>query len=241
MNLPVLVTPEFDVTIPSTQQEIKMRPFLVKEEKILLMAAEGKEIRDVVAATKTILQNCILSDVDVNKLAMFDIEYLFVKLRARSVGEIASLYVTHPNNQEDESLCHYYQPVEVNLDEIEVEFPADHSKKIMITDKIGIMMKYPTFEMSNKYSSSTSEKSATKILFKMFEQCTDYVFDDAQTYENYDANALAEWIETFTDSQMKNVLAFFDKQPSLAYTISYTCDGCKQHQVIDLKGLADFF
>ena len=158
MSLPQLVSPEFTTEIPSTKQKIKFRPFLVKEEKILLMASEGNDPAEMQRAVKSILSNCILTKIDVSNLATFDLEYLFLKLRGKSVGEEIELLMKHSSKSE----CKHQTTVKMNLDDIKIVGKVSDGK-IMLDDKIGVKLKYPTFDEVAKMSENQSN---TEIIYK---------------------------------------------------------------------------
>src|SRR6056300_953333 len=194
MSLPSLGTPEFHTTIPSTGQEIAYRPFLVKEEKILLMAMEGEDDREIQHAILTILEDCIITDVDVNKLAVFDIEYLFLKLRGKSVGEMIDLKISHT-----ESDCDHKTEIRINLDDINVQGDITDGK-VQLTDDIGAKLRYPTIADATRYDSGSPEG-----MFKMIASCVEFIYDQNNVYQDFTVDEMVEWIGGLNQSAFQKV------------------------------------
>jgi hypothetical protein len=230
MALPSISTPEFKTTIPSTGQNITYRPFLVKEEKILLMAMEGNDQKEIEHAIKKILTNCILDEVDVNSLAMFDMEYLFLQLRGKSVGEIIDLSVSHLDSE-----CKHRTDIKVNIDEIQIQ-NLDQEKKIMLTDDVGVMMKHPTMQEAMSINGENTE-----AVFEILSKSVDYVFDMENVYNEFTKEEIVEWINGLNQSQFQKILAFFEKMPKLSYDVSWECKECGEKDTITLEGIQSFF
>jgi hypothetical protein len=231
MALPSISTPEFITQIPSTGEEIKYRPFLVKEEKILLMAMEGGDANEMSTAMLNILKGCILSDIDVNKLATFDIEYLFLTLRSKSVGEVVTLNVKHTTETE----CRHMTEIKVNIDDIKVQGEISDGK-IMLTDIVGIKLRYPKMSDLNTVTTADSES-----LFKMIRRCIEYIFDGESVYSDFTEKELEEWVDGLNQSQFGMITKFFENLPKLTHTVEWTCEQCKEKDSIKLEGLQSFF
>lgn len=230
MALPSLSTPEFQTVIPSTGETIAYRPFLVKEEKILLMAMEGNDQKEIEIAIKKILSNCILQDIDVNKLAMFDMEYLFLQLRGKSVGEVIDLSVTHIDSE-----CKHRTDIKVNIDDIKVQ-NINQEKKVMLTDDVGVMMKYPTMQEAMGVSGENTE-----AVFEILSKSVDYVFDAENVYNDFTEAEIVEWINGLNQTQFQKILAFFESMPKLSHEVSWKCKECKEEDTITLEGIQSFF
>ena len=177
MTLPIINTPTYELTVPSTKEKITYRPFLVKEEKILLTAMETGGEQDMVLALKQIVNNCLIKEMDIDHLATFDLEYIFLNLRSKSVGEVATINITCPDDGET------LVPVEIPLDEVEVTFPEGHTNKIELTDTIGLTMRYPDFTLA-----SVTRKSNTEFLFEMIKGCIEQIVEGETILERVDFN-----------------------------------------------------
>ena len=232
MVLPVINTPTYTLAIPSTKEEITYRPFLVKEEKILLIAMETGGEGDLINALKQIVNNCVENELDLNKLATFELEYIFLKLRAKSVGEVATINVTCPDDNETQV------PIEVNLEEVEVTFPEDHSNRVELTDTIGLTMKYPDFSLA-----LVTGETNTEYLFKMIRGCIAQITEGETVHERVDFND--EELDTFLDSlnskQLEGVQKFFETMPKLRHEIMVTNPKTKKESKVTLEGLDAFF
>lgn len=232
MALPSISTPEFQTTIPSTGEKITYRPFLVKEEKILLMALEGNDTNEISDAVQKILKSCIISDVDVDKLSTFDVEYLFLQLRGKSVGEVIELTITHPDGE-----CQHRTDVSVKIDDI-VLSNLDNETKIMMNDEVGVKMKYTTMRETLNLGSDLSE---TETLFKLITMSIDFVFDQENVYSDFTPQEIEDWINTLNQTQFKKIVDFFQGMPKLEHEVKWTCEKCGQEDSIKLEGLQSFF
>ena len=231
MALPVMVTPEFETTIPSTEKDIKFRPFLVKEEKILFMALQGQDPSEMSNAVKRVLQNCILtSDVDVDSLATFDIEYLFLRLRAKSVGEVIELRLKHREGD-----CNYVHNYELNLEDVKVQFDEELDNKVQLSDQVGIVLKYPTID-----SAQTADNDLDEMM-DFVADCVEMVYDSDNVYENFSKDEIKQFLESLNGTQFKKVRDFFNKVPKLSHDIEWTCPQCGKTEKVYLEGLASFF
>ena len=232
MTLPIINTPTYELTVPSTKEKITYRPFLVKEEKILLTAMETGGEQDMVLALKQIVNNCLLSEIDIDHLATFDLEYIFLNLRSKSVGEVATINITCPDDEETQV------PVEIPLDEVEVTFPEGHSNKVELTDTIGLTMKYPDFTLA-----SETRETNTEYLFDMIKGCIAQITEGETVHERVDFNE--KELDTFLDSlstkQLEGVQNFFETMPKLSHEITVTNPKTKKENKITLEGLDAFF
>ena len=180
MALPLLVTPEYEMTLPSTKEKVKIRPFLVKEEKILLTAQQSEDKDDQIAAVKQVLHNCILSDIDVEKISYFDFEYLYLNIRGRSVSNILEFSFTHD--------CGTSQDIKLDLDTVEIKFTDGHETNIMVTDDIGVKMKYPTISKLSLFDDINEEN-----MFEVLENSIEYVYDQENVYDEFSSDEVIYW------------------------------------------------
>ena len=239
MALPKLTVPEYEAILPSTEKVIKYRPFLVKEEKILLTALEAEDDDIMADAIRQIVNNCVLEELDVFKLPTFDIEYLFLRLRAKSVGEKVTLGLRPwgcPNNEG--KLCEKSTEVEINLEEVKVIKDENHSSKIMLNDEIGVKMKYPDIKNINIIDADSAITGMNIV-----RNCVDMVFTKDETFErdSFTDEELDEFIDSLNSDQFKKIKEFFDTMPTLKYTTKYKCGTCGEEKETILQGLNSFF
>ena len=239
MALPKLNVPVYEAILPSTEKVIKYRPFLVKEEKILLTALEADDSKALSGAVKQIVNNCVQGELDVDDLSTFDIEYLFLRLRAKSVGEKVTVGLRPwgcPNNEG--KLCENSTSVEINLEEVKVDKSTASSSKIMLDDKIGIKMKYPDIDSVNIIGTSTEAAGMDVI-----RGCVDMIFTEEETHErdSFTDKELDEFIDSLNSQQFKLIKDFFDNMPVLTHTVKYKCETCGENKETTLTGLNSFF
>ena len=237
MALPKLNVPVYEAILPSTEKVIKYRPFLVKEEKLLLTAQESGEDA-VLPAVKQIIKNCVQGEVDVDNMPLFDIEYLFLRLRAKSVGEEVTLGLKPwgcPQN--DGKLCNLSTEVAINLEDVKVIKDEKHTSKIMLDDKIGIMMKYPDI------SQVGIKGSDSEMGMKIMKNCIDMIFTKEETYEkdSFSGGELDEFIDSLNTKQMEKIRDFFHTMPTLKHTVKYKCKTCNEEKETTVQGLNSFF
>ena len=237
MALPKLNVPVYEAVLPSTEKVIKYRPFLVKEEKLLFTAQESGE-EAVLPAVKQIIKNCVQGELDVDRMPIFDIEYLFLRLRAKSIGEEVTLGLRPwgcPQN--DGELCKFTTEVTINLEEIECKKGKKHSSKIMLDDKIGIMMKYPDI------SQIGIEGSETEMGMKVIKSCINMIFTKEETHEkdSFTDKELDEFIDSLNSKQMEGINNFFETMPTIKHTAKYTCKTCNEEKETTIQGLQSFF
>lgn len=239
MSLPTLNHPKFNDIIPSTKQPISYRPFLVKEQKILLMAAESKDSKEIEQATKDVLKACI-ANIDVETLSTFDIEYLFLRIRSKSVGEKLSL-TFHHNGQKNKNgdECKVHTSVDINLDDVNVTFDPEHSKDIKLSDNITLTMRYPSFNILRKFNDLTGDNAYVKIIAESI----DTIFDGEEAYSStdYSLEDKIAFVDNLTELQFSKLLKFFQTMPKLRHVVKYKCSGCGQEDQYVLEGLSDFF
>ena len=229
MSLPKLNTPVYEAILPSTDKVIKFRPFLVKEEKVLLTAMEDGSQAALMNAIKIILKNCVQGNLDVERLPLFDIEYLFLKLRSKSIGEISEIGLKCTDTE-----CGGVNQLSINMDEIEVTKPEGHNRKIMISDDVGVMMSYPVMK-----TSGITEEDGLAIV----KDCIEMIFTEEETHErdSFTSKELDEFIESMDTKQFGKIKEFFDTMPKLQHTINYKCEKCGEDKEITLQGLDSFF
>ena len=233
MGLPVINTPTYELVVPSTKEKITYRPFLVKEEKILLMAMEEEKDAQLNRALKQVVNNCTFETIDVAKLPLFDLEYIFLRIRAKSVGEVATVSILMEDDNET------YVPVEIDLEGIEVEFIEGHSNKIELTDDISIEMGYPTFEFMNFKPDETEVNQMFDIIGKSIQR----VYEGETVYERVDFTKkdLKTFLESLTSEQFKKVQEFFESMPRLRHTLEIENPKTKKKNTVTLEGLQAFF
>ena len=235
--LPNLNLPEFITELPSNNQKVNFRPFLVKEEKILLMAMEGNDIAEIENAVIKILCNCVsLSEDEVAELPPFDIEYLFMQIRAKSVDNVVKLRLSH----KDKEMCDHATSYELDLNDIKVVTDPNHNKKIMLTDTAGIVMRYPSMKNMEGLQDAVNE-SAVNSMFETIAKGIAMVFDDINVYEDSSMQERIEFLENLNKDQFEKVLQFYKTMPVLSHDITYICEKCGQEETVSLRGLASFF
>ena len=232
MNLPVLNTPTYEMEIPSTGEKIKYRPFLVKEQKLLMMAQESGDEAAQMRTVSEIVRNCTFNKVDKpDKMATFDIEYMFLMTRAQSVGSKIPMTVTCPDDGETK-VEH-----EINIDEIKVKKTDGHTNVIMLTDDIGITMKYPNMDMVKKF---TDTANVTEVSFQMIKSCIENIFDKEQVYDDMSDKDLQSFIEQMNTEQFEKLTQFFDTMPKLSHSFKVKNPNTGVESDIVLEGLDSF-
>jgi hypothetical protein len=236
MALPKLTTPVYELVIPSTDEKIKYRPFLVKEEKILLIALESGKSEDIVQAVKDIVTECTFNKLNLGTMPMFDVEYIFLNIRAMSVGEISKLRLLCPDDKET------YGEIEVNLSEVIVQVEKEHTNKIELTDEMGLYMKYPTID--SFVSTGITDVTAGNML-DVISTCVAQIYDK-KGEEVFDAKdqtkeELIEFVEQLNSKQFQDVQKFFDSMPKLKHVVKLENPKTGVVNDILLQGLSDFF
>jgi len=237
MPLPKISTPTYELVIPSTKKKIKYRPFLVKEEKVLIIAMESENTTTIANAVKEVISNCVLTrGVKVNELATFDIEYLFLNIRGKSVGEEVEVLVTCPDDGETKV------PTVITLDEIEVQFDEDHSRDIKLDDKLSMRLKYPSMDEFVK-SNFTLNDIDVDDTFEIVMSCVEQIYNEEESWSTKDCTKkeMREFIEQLSSKQFKEVEKFFATMPKLSHTINITNPNTGVENEVVLEGLASFF
>ena len=242
MGLPKLNSTIHETILPSTEQVVKYRPFLVKEEKILLTAMESEDEKSIVGAVKQILKNCIQGNLNIDELPTFDVEFMFLRLRAKSVGEKITVGLKpFPCAQNEGELCKFSTEVEINLEEVQVVKNEKHSSKIMINDDIGIKLKYPDINVLK--DRGAKDQSDMEMGMSVIKNCIDMIFTKEETHErgSFTEEELDEFVDSLNSEQFKKVKEFFDTIPKLSHTIEYTCKTCGEEKKTTIEGLSSFF
>lgn len=240
MALPKIDLPTFKLHLDSLNKDVTFRPFIVKEEKILLMALESAETDTIMNAIKQVIASCVLDNIDVDALPLFEIEKLFLHLRARSMGEIVSLTYICQHENDDGKKCRHEMELEVDLLKSVVESKSVQNT-IMLSDTVGIKLKYPTIAITELIGSD--DDSEIDLTVKLIEKCTEYLYDEEQVYSLSDMQEgeFRGFIENLTQEQFASLRTFFDSIPKLVYDTEVTCKKCNTPHQIHLEGLSDFF
>jgi len=236
MALPKLEVPIYELTVPSTDEKIKYRPFLIKEEKILLIAMESGANEDVIQAVKQIVSECTFNTLKLGNMPMFDVEYIFLQIRSKSVGEVSKLKILCRDDGET------YANVEVDLTEIEVQVNDDHTNKIELTDEMGVIMRYPTID---SFSTAGISDITPENMLDVIVACIDKIYDKKgeEVYDSKDSSKkeLMDFVEQMNTQQFQDVQAFFDSMPKLRHEITVVNPKTKKENIVALSGLNDFF
>ena len=237
MPLPKINTPTYELEIPSTNKKIKYRPFLVKEEKILIIAMESEDPKQITDAIKTVITNCVITKgIKVDDLSTFDIEYLFLNIRGKSVGETVEVLITCP----DDNITQV--PVSINLDDIKVEVDENHSKDIKLDENTSIRMKYPSmleFVRNNFGSGDVTVDDSFDLISSCIEQI--YTEEESWTSSDFTKNELLEFIEQLNSKQFKQIEKFFETMPKLSHTVKIKNPETGVESEVILEGLTSFF
>ena len=236
MALPKLNVPTYELVVPSTDEKIKYRPFLVKEEKILLIAMESGETKDMLQAVKDIVDECTFNKLKLGDIPMFDVEYIFLNIRAKSVGEVSKLKVLCQDDGKT------YANVEVDLNEVQVQVEEGHTNKIELTDEMGVIMKYPTID---SFNANGITDITTENMLEVIAACIAQVYDKKgdEIYDSKDSTQkeLVDFVEQLNTSQFQDMQKFFDTMPSLKHEITVKNPKTKKESKVTLTGLNDFF
>ena len=238
MPLPKITTAEYELKLPSNGKTVKYRPFLVKEEKILILSLESQDQKQISKAVKQVLKECVLTKgIKIDNLPSFDIEYLFLNIRGKSVGETIELIVTCGDDGVTEV------PVTVNIDDIEVVKSDDHSPDIELADGYTVKMKYPSLSQFVETNFQDDEKNQVEKSFNIVAQSIDMVYNDEEMFSASECTKkeLKEWVESLTSEQFQKIEKFFDSMPKLKHTLKVTNPKTKKENTIELEGLTDFF
>jgi hypothetical protein len=243
MALPKIDLPIYETELISLNKKVRFRPFLVKEQKLFLMAAQSDEFQDTVKSIKQVLKNCVLDELDVDSLPLFELEHLFLQLRARSVGEVVSLRYTCNNDVKGEGenetkKCGGVVKIDINLLNIHPSKKENHNKVIQLTEKLGVTMRYPSFSiLENLKIESESD------LIKLVVACIDNIYDEDQVYYAKDASEeeLIEFVDNLQQADIQKIQEFFLTMPKLEKSVDFDCPKCGYHEEINVEGIQNFF
>ena len=238
MPLPKIATPTYELELPSSGQSIKYRPFLVKEEKVLVIALESEDNKQITNAIKAVLKSCVLTKgIKVEKLPTFDIEFLFLNIRGKSVGEELEVNIICPDDETTQV------PVSIDLDDIQVQKNDEHTTKVKIDDDIMMEMAYPSLDQFIKNNFDFDEKNAMAQSFDLIAQCIDKIYTVEEVWASADCTKkeMSEFLESMNSTQFKSIEKFFETMPKLSHTINVTNPKTKVKSEVVLEGLASFF
>ena len=237
MTLPRINVPEYSLVVPSTDEEIKFRPFLVKEEKLLLMAQETGDEMSLYNAIKNLIKNCCFEKVDTDNLPLFDIEYIFLQIRAKSVGEVAQIQITCPDDEVT------IVPTDVDLTKIKVQMGDDHNARIQLTDDIGLLMTYPNLATVLTMQNKDEEISGADAMFKMIQDCMYQIWQGEETFDVVDYSDVDKktFLESLNHQQFDKIQKFFETMPTLKHEVEITNPKTQIKSTVTLEGMNSFF
>jgi hypothetical protein len=238
MPLPKIATPTYELELPSSGETIRYRPFLVKEEKVLVIALESEDTKQITTAIKAVLKSCVLTKgIKVETLPTFDIEFLFLNIRGKSVGEELEVNVICPDDGETQV------PITINLDDIQVQKSDNHDNQIKLDDNIMMELKYPSLDQFIKNNFEFDEKNAMQQSFDLIASCIDKIYTEEEVWATADCTKkeMSEFLESMNSTQFKGIEKFFETMPKLSHTIKVTNPNTKKKSEVVLEGLASFF
>jgi hypothetical protein len=238
MPLPKISTPTYELELPSTNQSIKFRPFLVKEEKLLVLALESEDIKQITTAIKTVIKNCILTkNIKVESLPTFDIEYLFLNIRGKSVGEEIEVNLICPDDETTQVL------EKIDIDSIKVKKFDNHSKEIKLDDSLIMEMKYPSLDQFIKSNFDFSNKNNMEQSFDLISSCVDKIYNEEEVWSasDFSKKEIIEFLEDMNSNQFKHIENFFETMPKLYHEVTITNPKTNVESTIVLEGLSSFF
>ena len=239
MPLPTIATPTYELELPSLKKKIKYRPFLVKEEKLLVLALESEDTKQITTAIKTVLKSCIQTrGIKVESLPTFDIEFLFLHIRAKSVGELIEVNIIAPDDGVTDI------PIKIDIDDIVVSFPEEHTKQIKLDDELMMEMKYPSLDefIKNNFDLNSNEVSIDQS-FELIASCIDKIFSEEEVWATDDVSKkeVIEFLEQMNSVQFKQIEKLFETMPKLSHTVKVKNPKTKVESEIVLEGLNSFF
>ena len=238
MPLPTISTPSYELELPSTKKKINYRPFLVKEEKLLVLALESEDTKQITAAIKAVIKACVLTKgIKVEKLPTFDIEYLFLNIRGKSVGEEVEVNIICPDDETTSV------PVTIMIDEIKVKENEDHTNKIKVDDDLMMEMKYPSLEEFVNSNFDFKEESSVERSFELIGSCIDKFYNEDEVWSTADCTKkeVGQFLEQMNSAQFKEIEKFFDTMPKLTHELHVTNPKTKKKSTVVLEGLSSFF
>ena len=238
MPLPTIVTPSYELELPSTGKKIKYRPFLVKEEKLLVLALETENTKDISTAIKTVLKSCIQTKgIKVENLPTFDIEYLFLNIRGKSVGEEVDVNLIAPDDGVTEV------PVTISIDDIEIQKNKDHNNKVKLDESLVMEMKYPSLDQFIKSNFDFTEETNMDQSFDLIASCIDKIYNEEEVWSAADCTKkeVKDFLEQMNSMQFKEIEKFFETMPKLSHSVTFTNPKTKVKSTVVLEGLSSFF
>jgi hypothetical protein len=238
MPLPKIATPTYELEIPSLKKTVKYRPFLVKEEKILIIAMESEDPKQIAESVKNVISNCIITKgIKIEQLATFDIEYLFLNIRGKSVGESVDILLTCPDDGQTQV------PMSINLDDIQVEFREDHSRDIKLDENLTLRMKYPSMQEFVKNNFTSEDNISVDDTFDMICACIEQIYSEEESWSASDVTKkeLKDFLEQLTSQQFKQIEKFFETMPKLSHSITVKNPNTGVESEVVLEGLTSFF
>ena len=238
MPLPTIVTPSYELELPSTGKKIKYRPFLVKEEKLLVLALETEDTKQISTAIKTVLKNCIQTrGVKVENLPTFDIEYLFLNIRGKSVGEEVEVNLIAPDDEVTQV------PVTINIDDIKIQKNEDHTNKVKLDAELVMEMKYPSLDQFIKSNFDFTEEVSMDQSFDLIASCIDKIYNEEEVWSTADCTKkeVKEFLEQMNSMQFKEIEKFFETMPKLSHSVTFTNPKTEVESTVVLEGLSSFF
>jgi len=235
MALPVITAPKYQLTIPSTGKNIEYRPYLVKEEKILVLALESENSNQMIRAIRDIINICTFKNVDANTLTIFDLEFVFLKLRAVSVGGSTSLKIKCVD-------CESYTEIDLNLDHVKIKGEMKSDVKIQLNDDVGVIMRYPTVK-GTLLGANTADTDDYSTAISTIASCIETIYDAENTH-SADASTkeeLIDFIESLSQEQFAKINTFFNDMPTLSHDVDFDCKSCGTNKTTTIKGLQSFF
>lgn len=240
MPLPILESPKYEVKIPSTGKKVSYRPYLVKEEKILMIAMESQDQNQILGAMKEVISNCTFGKIDADTLCTFDLEYIFLKLRAKSVGETSKVKIKCEK-------CETSTAVEINLDEVEIDMAGRPSANIKLTDKVGVTMSWPKMKAATNLVVSGEKPNDSKVssAIDVIVSCIDSIYDEAKVYKSSEQTKaeMMQFIDSLNQAQFSKIQAFIEAMPKLEHVAKFKCSNakCGHQNEITLSGMQNFF
>jgi hypothetical protein len=237
MALPMSSTPTYTLTIPSTGKEVKYRPFLVREEKALMMAQQSEDPIVMVNTLKDVIKTCVVGDFNADEIATFDLEYIFTQLRAKSVGETVDLIFPCDVCEDEKARVQ----ISFDITKLQVEKSPDHNNKVELFGDVGVVMKYPTMQVLNKLQNLDTNN--LDDLFKIVAECIDYIYQGDELFygKEQSQEELLDFINNLTSEQFAKVQKFFETMPRLKQEVNYNCPVCNRAHNKVLEGLQSFF
>ena len=238
MPLPTIVTPTYELELPSTGKKVKYRPFLVKEEKLLVLALETEDTKDISTAIKTVLKNCIQTrGVKVENLPTFDIEFLFLNIRGKSVGEEVEVNLIAPDDEETQV------PVTISIDDIKIQKSKEHNSKVKLDDTLMMEIKYPSLDQFIKSNFDFTEEVSMDQSFDLIASCIDKIYNEEEVWSTADCTKkeVKDFLEQMNSMQFKEIEKFFETMPKLSHSVTFTNPKTKVESTVVLEGLSSFF